>query len=79
MSLVKIEGHPELMKDTNSGAILYVDRKADNEYQRQKRLINSQKQTQQDISDMREKLEDLETVKQEMQEIKALLKELVSK
>jgi len=79
MSLVKIEGYPELRKDPDSGAILYVDRKADSEYQRQKRLINSQKQTQQDISDMREKLEDLETVKQEMQEIKALLKELVNK
>jgi hypothetical protein len=79
MSLLPIEGYPELRKDTNSGAILYVDRKADDEYQRQKRLINSQKQAQQDISDMKEKLEDLETVKQEMQEIKALLKELVTK
>lgn len=79
MALVNVEGHPELRKDTNSGAILYVDHKADDEYQRQKRLINSQKQTQQDISEMKEKLADLENVKQEMQEIKALLKELVSK
>lgn len=79
MSLVKIEGHPELRKDRNSGAVLYVDHKADEEYQRQKRLINSQRQTQQDISDMKDKLADLENVKQEMQEIKALLKELVSK
>lgn len=79
MSLVKVEGRPELRKDPNSGAILYVDRKADDEYHRQKRLINSQKQTQQEISDIKEKLADIETVKQEMSEIKALLKELVSK
>ena len=79
MSLLKIEGHPELRKDPNSGAILYVDHKADDEYNRQKRLINSQKQTQQEISDIKEKLADIETVKQEMTEIKALLKELVSK
>lgn len=79
MSLIKVEGHPELRKDPNSGAILYVDTKADDEYQRQKRLINSQKQAQQEISEIKEKLENLESVKQEMQEIKALLKELVSK
>lgn len=77
--LIKVEGHPELRKDTDSGAILYVDHKANDEYHRQKRLINNQKHSQQEISEIREKLEDLETVKQEMQEIKTLLKELLSK
>ena len=79
MSLLKVDGHPELRKDTNSGAILYVDHQADDEYHRQKRLINSQKQAQQEISEIKEKLADIENVKQEMSEIKALLKELVSK
>lgn len=79
MALVNVEGHPEMRKDTESGALIYVDHKADDEYHRQKRLINSQKQAQKEISTIKEKLEDLETVKQEMQEIKALLKELVSK
>ena len=79
MTLLKVEGRDDLRKDTYSGAVITVDRRADDEYWRQKKLINSNKQAQQQIAEMQEKLEDIDLVKQELQEIKALLKELVTK
>lgn len=76
---VKIDGHPELMKDMRSGAILTVDHRADDEYKRQTALINNAKKAQQEIAEIKEKLEDIDNMKSELQEIKSLLKELVTK
>lgn len=76
---VKVEGRSDIVKDSYSGAVITVDRKADDEYWRQKKLINSNKQAQLEISEIKEKLQDVDQVKQELQEIKALLKELVTK
>lgn len=79
MTLLKVEGRNDIVKDSYSGAVLTVDHKADDEYWRQKKLINNTKRTQEEITEIKEKLQDVEQVKQELQEIKALLKELVTK
>lgn len=77
--LVKVDGRPDLMKDIESGAVVTVDKKASNEYLRQRNLINSTKQNQQEIAEIKEKLADLDNVKNDLQDIKKLLKELVAK
>lgn len=77
--LVKVDGRPDLMKDTESGALISIDRKSDTEYRRQKNIINSNKKIQEQVDDIKHKLDELETVKNDVQEIKSLLKELVAK
>lgn len=77
--LVKVDGRPDLMKDIESGAVVTIDKKASNEYLRQRNLINSTKQNQQEIAEIKEKLADLDNVKNDLQDIKKLLKELVAK
>lgn len=79
MAFVKIKDRPDLIKDTVTGAILTVDRKNADEYNRQKNLINSNRKMQQEIEEVREKLSEIDNVKQELQDIKNLLKELASK
>lgn len=76
---IKVEGHPDLVKDIESGAILTVDKKNSDEYLRQRNLINSTKQNQKEISEIKEKLTELDNLKNDLQDIKKLLTELVTK
>jgi hypothetical protein len=77
--LVKVEGHPELRKDIESGAVLQVDTSARDEYLRKRDLINSTKRNQEEIAAIKEKLGEIDNVKSDLQDIKNLLKELVTK
>lgn len=76
---VKVKDHPGLVKDTKSGAILNVDRKAADEYLRQKNMLNTNKKLQEEVSQLSEKIGEIDSLKDDMNEIKSLLKELVNK
>ena len=79
MALVKVEGHPDLVKDTISGAILTVNKKVDDEYHRQKNLLNSSRKAQEEIAEIKEKLGEIDSLKNDMNEIKSLLTKLIDK
>ena len=76
---VKVKDHPELVKDTKSGAILNVDRKSAYEYLRQKNMLNNNRILQEDVSQLKQKIGEIDSLKSDMNEIKSLLKELVNK
>ena len=70
---VQVEGHPDLSRDLNSGAIINRNRSA---YDRAKRRA-AEAQAQRD--QIRNTTREINTIKSEMHEIKHLLKQLVSK
>mgnify|MGYP003679012535 FL=1 len=70
---VQVEGHPDLSRDLNSGAIINRSRSA---YERaKKRAADAQVARDQ----IRNTTREINTLKSEMHEIKHLLKQLVSK
>lgn len=70
---VKVDGHENLVRDTDSKAIINTDRNA---YEVAKRRAD-EAQRQRDV--MRETAREINTLKSEMHEIKHLLQELVKK
>tara|TARA_B100000131_G_scaffold262536_1_gene258974 strand:- start:327 stop:530 length:204 start_codon:yes stop_codon:yes gene_type:complete len=66
---MKISGHPNLNKDSMTGAVVNTDKNAFEAYKRQ-RALALQSST---------NAEDLVHLKQEINEMKALLKEVLSK
>ena len=69
---IKVEGHSDLSRDMNSGAIINRNRSA---YDRAKRRA-AEAQISRDT--IRDTTRDINTLKSEMHEIKSLLKQLVS-
>jgi len=68
---IKVEGHPDLSRDLNSGAIVNRNRSA---YDRAKqRAAEAQKAR----DTIRDTTRDINTLKSEMYEIKSLLQQLV--
>ena len=70
---VKVDGHENLVRDTDSKAIINTDRNA---YEVAKRRAD-EAQRQRDV--IRETAREINTLKSEMHEIKHLLQELVKK
>tara|TARA_B100000131_G_scaffold94855_1_gene91797 strand:+ start:8423 stop:8626 length:204 start_codon:yes stop_codon:yes gene_type:complete len=66
---MKVTGHPELSKDSVTGAVINTDKQAFEAYRRQRSLALQSTTN----------AEDLKNLKQEMDEIKGLLKEVLSK
>jgi hypothetical protein len=64
--MIKVEGHPNLYRDENSGAIINCDSTAYNQY------VNS-------ISKQEIRKKELDEMKKDIDEIKSLLKELLQK
>ena len=70
---VQVEGHPDLSRDMNSGAIVNLNRSA---YDRAKKRA---REAQQSRDEIRTATREINNIKSEMHEIKSLLKQLVSK
>ena len=64
--MIKVEGHPNLYRDENSGAIINCDSTAYNQY------VNS-------ISKQEIRKKELDEVRKDINEIKSLLRELLNK
>lgn len=73
MQLEKIQGHPGLVKDVNSGAILNLN--AQQAIKARERKLNMKKQ-QQEFDDMKESVHELKT---DVSEIKTLLNKIVER
>lgn len=70
MSLVKVENHNNLVRDTSSGAVLNTDRSGLQEYYRRRELAKKE------LLEREENKMRLQKMEEEMQEIKELLKEI---
>jgi len=73
MQTLKVKGHENLVRDTYSKAILNTDRKALEEYHRQREIIRKEIE---EKKEMRDRVANLEN---NMQEIKSLLLELAQR
>jgi predicted AlkP superfamily phosphohydrolase/phosphomutase len=69
MGLLKVEGHLNLYKDEETGAVLNMDDTAYNQYIMSRRYRDEKKKSQR---------EEIENIKNEISEIKSLLSELIS-
>ena len=69
---MKVEGHADLVRDTNSGAIINRNRNA---YEIAKRISEAQKQR----DEIRSATREINTLKCEMHEIKDMLKTLLDR
>ena len=70
---VQVEGHPDLVRDKHSHAIINRNRSA---YEQAKRRATEAQKARDEI---RNATREINNIKSEMHEIKSLLKELVSK
>ena len=70
---VQVEGHPDLSRDMNSGAIVNRNRSA---YDRAKKRA---REAQQSRDEIRTATREINNIKSEMHEIKSLIQQLVSK
>ncbi len=70
---IQVEGHPDLVRDTRSHAIINKNRSA---YEQAKKRAKDAQKTRDDI---RNATREINNIKSEMHEIKSLLKQLVSK
>jgi len=70
---VQVEGHPDLSRDMNTGAIVNRNRNA---YDRAKKRAQEAQQSRDEI---RTATREINNIKSEMHEIKSLLEKLVSK
>lgn len=75
----KIKDRDDVVKDSVTGAILKVDKKAAEEYLRQKNIINNNRKNQEELSEIKNKITEIDSLKQDVNEIKFLLKELLNK
>jgi hypothetical protein len=71
MSLIPVEDNPGLVRDTNSGALVYTDVELINKRKEARRL---RKQAQQEVTQLRSEVESLHD---EVSEMKQLLIQLV--
>lgn len=72
----KVKDHPHLLKDMNTGLLLNTDRKALQEYQEKKVLLNANRDTNTRITSLEGKMDSLQS---DLEEIKNLIKGLMSK
>lgn len=72
MSLVKVENHNNLVRDTSSGAVLNTDRTGLQEYYRRREIAKKE------LLEKEETKIRLQKMEEEMQEIKQLLKEIAT-
>ncbi len=72
MSLVKVENHNNLIRDTSSGAVLNTDRTGLQEYYRRREIAKKE------LLEKEETKIRLQKMEEEMQEIKQLLKEIAT-
>jgi len=70
---VKVENHPDLVRDTNSRAIVNTNMAA------YEAAVNRSRAAQKQRDDLRDAVRDINNLKCEMHEIKSLLLQLVDK
>jgi uncharacterized protein YydD (DUF2326 family) len=77
--LQKVENHENLLKDSESGAILLSNRNVADEYKARKKLLNHNRSLETEINMIKQELEELNAIRDSVNEIKELLKGLASK
>lgn len=73
MSLVKVQGNPNLFRDTNSQALISMDRNGLDEYNRKRNMLAAQKE---ELNIMKA---EIQSINNDICEIKELIYKLLNK
>ena len=79
MERYKIDGHPGLTKDPQSGVIHNANRAERQAYRIAKKQANNGLETQAELLKLKREVRELGEVKEELKELKELLKDLLNK
>lgn len=79
MDKKKVEGHPGVYKDTDTGVIVNRGQTDRQRYRIAKQQARQTFEQRCEIDELKTELEDLKEVREELDELKGLLKELLSK
>jgi len=71
--MIKVEGHQNLYRDPNTGAIVNTDRRAYVEYVRQRNTLKKQKEEKRDME------KELSNLHEEVNELKRLVHDLLGR
>jgi len=71
--MIKVEGHQNLYRDQNTGAIVNTDRRAYLEYVRQRNTLKKQKEEKRDME------KELSNLHEEVNELKRLVHDLLGR
>ena len=71
--MIKVEGHQNLYRDPNTGAIVNTDRRAYLEYVRQRNALKKQKEEKRDME------KELSNLHEEVNELKRLVHDLLGR
>lgn len=71
--MIKVEGHQNLYRDQNTGAIVNTDRRAYLEYVRQRNALKKQKEEKRDME------KELSNLHEEVNELKRLVHDLLGR
>lgn len=77
--LYKIKDHENIVKDRNSGAILFSDRGAADEYRAKKAMLQRTRDMNEEINTLKEQVSKIDKVESDVQEIKEMLQRILSK
>ena len=75
----KVEGHPDIYKDPNTGVIVNRGQTDRERYRRAKQQARQTFEQGCEIDELKRELDELKDVKEELSELKDLLRELLSK
>lgn len=76
MNYLKVKDHPNLVRDTESKAILNINADGLNKYRSERERILKEKKALQEVDVLKS---DMETVKDDVKEIKELLRKLLER
>ena len=71
--MIKVEGHQNLYRDPNTGAIVNTDRRAYLEYVRQRNLLTKQKEEKRNLE------QEVSSLHEEVAELKKLVHDLLGR
>lgn len=77
--LQKIENHENLVKDSESGAILLTSKSIVDDYKARKKILNHNRNLESEINTIKSELAELNKVRDSINEIKEMLKGLTNK
>lgn len=78
-NLYKVKDHDDLIKDKSSGAVLFSDKSAADDYRAKKAMLQKNRDMSSEINSLKEKVAKIDQVESDLKEIKELLNRIVNK
>lgn len=78
-NLYKVKDRPDLLKDSQSGAVLLSDTTAADEYRARKKMLNNTRAMGEELNTIKSKLAEIDKLQDDICDIKKLLQRILDK